>query len=431
MNDLPTLAYLTADLPGIGGVIKKRPEDFLVEEIPLYDPSGEGEHLYLFVEKKGMTTGEAVQLLARHFHVSHREISYAGMKDKVAITRQHFSIRLPNKSRDELARDLSPLGMTCHWALRHGNKLRRGHLIGNRFAIRIRDVEPSLVVRAKRTLDRLLKVGVPNYLGAQRFGYRGDNHELGRLLLQKKWDEFLRQMLGGPRASESQDLQEARAAFDRGEITRALEFWPRRLRHERQALDALRQGRSLEQAVRAIAAMQLDFLVTAAQSAVFNAALHHRITNASGPGIGRLIEGDLAYKHDNGAVFAVDASTAEKENAADGRASLFEVSPSGPMWGSGMTKPAGAVLEWEQAALASVGLSESDFVEGSLVPGGARRSMRVRITDADISGGVDEHGAYVRLAFDLPRGAFATTVLREVMKSDAHQTDDPAEDDHG
>ena len=427
---MPDLAYLTSDLPGIGGVIKKRHEDFLVEEIPLYEPSGEGEHLYLFIEKRGMTTTEAVRLLARHFRVGNREVSYAGLKDKLAITRQHFSIRLPSKANDELAKDLNPLGMTCLWAMRHGNKLRRGHLVGNRFAIRIRDVEPTLVLRAKRTLDRMLAVGVPNYLGEQRFGYRGDNHELGRFLLQGKFDEMLRQMLGKPQPFESDDLQQARAAFDRGEINRCLELWPRKLRHERQALDALRQGRKPEQAIRAIAAMQLDFLVSAAQSAAFNAALHHRITSPDSPGIGKLIEGDLAFKHDNGSVFVVDGVTATLENESTGRAAKFEVSPSGPMWGSGMTRASGAVLAWELAALASVGLSEADFVETNrFAPLGMRRAMRIAITDAEVSGGVDEHGGYVRLVFDLPRGAFATTVLREIMKADGHATDDPGEAD--
>jgi tRNA pseudouridine13 synthase len=313
--------------------------------------------------------------------------------------------------------------------MRHGNKLRRGHLAGNRFSIRIRDVEPTLVVRAKRTLDRLLVTGVPNYLGVQRFGYRGDNHELGRFLLQGNYEAMIRQMLGKPQPYESDDLQQARAAFDNGEINRCLELWPRRLRHERQALDALRQGRSFEQAVRAIAPMQLDFLVSAAQSAVFNAVLHHRITGADSPGIGQLIEGDLAFKHDNGSVFAVDAETAAIENAAEGRAARFEVSPSGPMWGAGMTRPAGAVLGWEQAALACVGLSEADFAEGNrMASTGVRRSLRIALTDADVSGGVDEYGGYVRLVFDLPRGAFATTVLREIMKADGHSTSDPAEE---
>ena len=89
--------YQTHDVAGIGGVIKQRPEDFLVEELPLYQPSGAGEHIYLFVQKRGMSTLELVNLLATHFGVTKREIGYAGLKDKQAITRQVFSIHAPGK----------------------------------------------------------------------------------------------------------------------------------------------------------------------------------------------------------------------------------------------------------------------------------------------------------------------------------------------
>src|SRR5205807_5974329 len=87
--DLP---YVTPDFPGIAGTIKQRPEDFFVQEIPLYEPSGAGEHVYCEIQKVGVTTFDAVGAIARALAVSPREIGYAGMKDAHAISRQVLSI---------------------------------------------------------------------------------------------------------------------------------------------------------------------------------------------------------------------------------------------------------------------------------------------------------------------------------------------------
>jgi tRNA pseudouridine13 synthase len=132
-----------------------------------------------------------------------------------------------------------------------------------------------------------------------------------------------------------------------------------------------------------------------------------------------LLPGDLAFKHDNGAVFKVDEQTAAAPETVErlkGRA----ISPSGPMWGPGMTRAEGAPGEREAAALAAAGVTEAHFEAwkkhtGRTIPG-ERRPLRVPVVDPEVEGGVDEHGAYVRCAFELPRGAFATTVLREVIK---------------
>ncbi len=89
--------FLTDGIEGIGGILKSRPEDFLVEEIPLYEPSGEGEHLYLMIEKRGLSTFDLLNIVARHFDVQKKSIGYAGLKDKHAITRQMISVHLPGK----------------------------------------------------------------------------------------------------------------------------------------------------------------------------------------------------------------------------------------------------------------------------------------------------------------------------------------------
>ena len=127
------LPYLTPEFPGVGGVIKQRSEDFFVQEIPLYEPSGSGEHVYCEIQKVGLTTFEAMHRLGKALDISTRDIGYAGMKDAHAITRQIFSIA---GTTPEAVMSLQIPGITIQWAARHGNKLRLGHLQGNRFAIK-------------------------------------------------------------------------------------------------------------------------------------------------------------------------------------------------------------------------------------------------------------------------------------------------------
>ena len=413
------LAYLTADTPGTGGLIKVRPEDFLVDEQPLYQACGEGEHLYLFIEKREQTTTDVQRRLAKMFGVRRSDVAYAGLKDKHAITRQHFSIYLPDKSRDKLAERIQFTKFKLLWAARHTNKLRKGHLAGNRFVIRIRQIDPSAVLHAKRILDRVAAIGAPNYIGDQRFGYRQTNQWLGKHLVKGEWKALLDELLGRAGPHDPPIRGVARRLYEEGHYGEALKRWARMFRHDRQALDALRQGKSHQEAVMAIDPVQREFMISSLQSAVFNEVLHHRIRRGF---FDTIVAGDLAWKHDSRAVFAVDEATAALENAPGGRMSRLELSPSGPMWGRGMIRAAGQVEAWEREPLADFGLTAEEVCNspgGAHGPGsveGTRRPMRIIIKDHDISGGVDEHGSFVRVAFELPRGCFATMVLREVMK---------------
>ncbi len=422
------MAYLTADVPGTGGVLKMRPEDFLVEEQPLYSPCGQGEHLYLYLEKRQRTTTDVIRRLAKLFNVRRSDIGYAGLKDKQAITRQHFSVRLPDKSQvDKAIERIEFTGLKLLWFDWHTNKLRRGHLAGNRFVIYIRQVEPTVVLRGKKVLDRLTQSGIPNFIGEQRFGYRQTNHLLGKHLLQENWEAMLAMMLGSADVYDPPAMQEARAAYEQGDLSKALELWPRTLHQERIVLELLRQHKTPRQAILGLDPMQREFYLNALQSALFNAVLDERLRAGR---LDRLEAGDLAWKHDNGAVFAVDAATAEKENATEGRMLKLEVSPSGPMWGRGMTRTDGQVLERELAVLATMGLHITDFEKEGVTIQGGRRPLRVMMKDTDICAGVDEHGGYIRLAFELPKGSFATTALREIIKPEqmgTHVSDEVCE----
>jgi len=172
---LPLLAH---DLPGTGGVAKMTPEDFVVEELPTYLPSGEGQHLYVWIEKRNLSTQEAVALIAKAAGVSERNVGYAGQKDRAAITRQWLSIATPLAEVNVGDERLTVLATS-----RHNNKLRLGHTKGNRFVVRLRGVEPDAEARAKAIFARLEMTGLPNFYGPQRFGHHGDNAALGAALL--------------------------------------------------------------------------------------------------------------------------------------------------------------------------------------------------------------------------------------------------------
>lgn len=424
-NTTIPLTYATADLPGIGGAIKQRHDDFIVTEQPLYEPCGEGEHLYLFVEKSGMTTMDVVARLARTMQVNNRQISYAGLKDKHALTRQLFSIHLPGSANQDAQRIalLEAQPFSVLWADRHNNKLRRGHLAGNHFDIRIRDVDATAVIRAKRVLDVLCQTGVPNYFGPQRFGYLGNNHRVGRTLIKRDFPAALKILLGDAQHTAHDATHEARQAFDDGDYALALERWPRTLRYERQALAALAKGRSVSKAIYSITDTQRLFYGSAAQSHLFNQVLARRVTEGT---FARLLDGDLAMKHENHSVFAVDAPTAQLENQPDGRVARGEVSPSGPMWGSDLMLADGIVGQMELDALDAFDIPREQ-IETCPLTRGSRRSLRVMAHDTEIAGGVDEHGGFVRLQFTLDKGAFATVVLRELMKNDTNADSDVGE----
>jgi len=125
-----SLPYLTRDIPGIGGTIKQRAEDFFVQEIPIYEPSGEGEHVFAEIQKVNLTTFDAINRIAAALKISNRDIGYGGLKDARAITRQIFSI--PGTT-EAAVMNLKVPDLTVLWAARHGNKMRLGHLKANRF----------------------------------------------------------------------------------------------------------------------------------------------------------------------------------------------------------------------------------------------------------------------------------------------------------
>lgn len=173
------LPFLTSGT-GIGGVLKQSPEDFFVEEIPAYDCSNEGEFLFLWIEKRGVSTPDVVRHIARVLSLRDNDISVAGRKDAQAVTRQYVSV--PARVSDEIAR-IDANGIKVLRATRHGNRLKTGHLKGNRFRIVVREVCEDALPIAENAVEQIRRLGFPNYYGEQRFGADGSTDEIGFRLL--------------------------------------------------------------------------------------------------------------------------------------------------------------------------------------------------------------------------------------------------------
>ncbi len=367
------LPYVTHDLPGFGGTLRATPDDFSVEEIPLYEPTGEGQHLYVRLTKAGMTTKEVQQRLARLLQLERRAVSFAGMKDKHARTTQTFSINIGHQA-DEFAAEaearlregLADLPVTLHWVQRHRNKLKLGHLLGNRFTIRITGLDIPIdeaASRAEAIAAQIGERGVPNYFGPQRFGASGDNAERGLAIIRKEqW------------------------VSDR---------WLRR------------------------------FLMSAYQSHLCNRYLALRLERDLFDG---LVLGDFAKKVDTGGLFVVEDLAAEQLRYA-----AHEISFTAPMYGSKMraAQADAAALEDEVLAEAEVSLADLQRVKLNGTRRLGRLLPKVEIDSTDDPAAEVDGAAHkaLTLCFSLPKGAFATTVLREFTKQDVFVDGDDVDDD--
>jgi len=402
--------------PGIGGRIKVRAEDFLVDEIPLYPLSGSGEHLYLGVQKINTSHAEMMSVLRRHFGVGDGSIGFAGMKDKVGVTRQTISIHLPGAEIPETPLDHQRIQIL--WRDRHHNKLRLGQLAGNRFSIRVRDVDPMKAPQALRILRQLERGGVPNYFGEQRFGYRGNNHVLGAYVLRGDWRHACTFLLGQAGGGFQEYQRPRRELYDAGRYDEAAAQWTTADRNELIVIRKLAKGTRPRDALLAVGDTAVEFWISALQSAIFNRVLDERIRSGC---LATLAEGDLACKHENRSMFHVTAEALASGELAQ-RLTANEIAPTGPLWGPGMLMPSGATLEAERQALMAAGFDVEKFLAFKRVLEGQRRPMTVPLRHASLDAGMDEHGEYIRVAFDLPRGSFATVVMHEIMKNAAADT---------
>ncbi|MFW5453254.1 tRNA pseudouridine(13) synthase TruD [Thioalkalivibrio sulfidiphilus] len=164
--------------------IRTRPEDFIVEELSAADPDGQGEHVWVLLEKTGCNTEHAARCLARAANVARSAVGYAGLKDRHAVTTQWFSVQLPGKDAPDWSAQLGPEFRVLR-AERHSRKLKTGYLLGNRFRLTLRECRGDLAGLEQR-LEQIRSHGVPNYFGPQRFGREGANLDKARAMFEGK-----------------------------------------------------------------------------------------------------------------------------------------------------------------------------------------------------------------------------------------------------
>ena len=404
--DINQLPYLTSAAPPVPCAIKRHYEDFHVEEIPAYEPSGAGDHCFFTIEKKGLATMQAVSDIARKLGVPAKSIGLAGLKDARAVAVQTLSVEHIDPSRIE---SLEIPRIRVLSVTRHKNKLKIGHLRGNRFRIKLRDTDPGRLDDIRSVCEILVRRGVPNYFGQQRFGTRGDTWQLGKAVLSQDVTTVVDLMLGRPGPHDTGDVLKARRFYEEREYTAAAKAWPYLFRdHARLCRVMERTKGNHRRAFHAIDARLKKFFINAYQSYLFNLVLADRIAS-----LDQVRMGDLAYKHGHGGVFLVEEEDVESERAA-----AFEISPTGPIFGHKMTRPQGEPDRLEQAVLESEGLQTEDFRQLKRMKlHGSRRPLRFRPDEFDADAGTDDHGPFVELAFILPAGCYATMILRETCKT--------------
>jgi tRNA pseudouridine13 synthase len=411
-SNAQNLPYLTANLPGTGGLIKQNTGDFCVEEIPLYPASGEGTHIYFTVKKRGIPTPVAVDRIAKYMQVEPSDIGFAGLKDAQAVTIQQMSLEHADQKKIAAFKDRQ-IEITA--TSRHTNKLRPGHLEANRFTIKVRNTASDALDRAQAILEILIKRGVPNYFGPQRFGLRNDTATLGRALVANDLDEFVAILFGRPIDSDPQDCYDARVAFDKGDIKGALAAWPKHFAHPRRSLSAYKNAnkkRKNERAVYTVDKRMKRLYVSALQSAIFNEVLAKRIET-----LDKVTPGDLAARTGGKAVFTIEENP-EQLAIEQARAAAFEISPTGPIPGYRSAIATGQPGQIEIDALAARNIDIENFRHvGRMKVKGARRALRFKISNLDITAASDDLGAHLLLKFTAPSGCYATVLLEELTKN--------------
>lgn len=394
--------YLTSKFPGTGGEIKHTPEDFYVEEIPAYLPSGHGEHLYLWVEKRNCSTMHVIQQLSEQLKIKTKAIGYAGLKDNRATTRQWFSVEGGDEST------LSALDPGPDFQIlniqKHTNKLRLGHLRGNRFRINIHGTDGSSYTRALDIVHVLRHTGMPNFFGPQRYGIRHNNHTIGGAILRADFESALQEIIGDPETINNQHWHDAAAAFKHGDLDNAIRIIPRRMRDERRLLQALRGGASAKKAVLSMNKNILRLYLSAYQAEVFDRQVQMRLDS-----LDVLWPGDIAYIHASGACFRVEDPVREQA-----RADAFEISPTGLMPGKKSMLAHGQAGILEAALLDSEGMTEENYTAlRGLQISAERRPLRVYAEDLTCT----HDDGRLRVEFALPAGSYATSLIREIVKS--------------
>jgi tRNA pseudouridine13 synthase len=318
------------------GRIRSTPEDFIVEELPAFEASGEGEHLLLTVQKRGMNTAFCAERIAKWAGIDARDVSFAGMKDRHALTTQRFSVRLPKK----IAPDVNLLNsdectvLASQW---HNRKLARGALAGNRFTLHVRELSGN-TADLELALQTIQREGLPNYFGEQRFG------------------------------------------MEQANVGKALGMF---------------EGRRVDRSQRSI-------YLSAARSYLYNLLLAERVKDGTW---NRPVAGDVWMLDGSKSIFGPEPISDELK----ARCAAHDIHPTGPMWGAGELRSQDAVLALES----QLPLWQPELCKG-LEKADLRQERRaLRLMPQAMQWQFLEAQTLV-LSFELPPGAYATSVLAEL-----------------
>ncbi len=403
----------TPELTGVGGKIRVHDDDFEVEEVPSYEPCGSGEHLYLWVEKRGMAPEFFARTIAQKLGISPGAVGTAGLKDRHAVTRQWVSV--PKQCEPQVGK-LDGGGIRVLKTGLHTNKLKPGHLRGNRFRILIREASRNSDAGESGS-------GTPptrrSALPHGDLPLKGGGLEMSSPLEgEVAASEALRRVGGATHSApvNPPHLGVVDAILDRIRTQGLPNFYgPQRFGRDGSTVDLGLQCLA-GKAPRRIRPFLFRFALSAVQSLLFNDYLARRIAD----GLFRtVISGDVMAKWPTGGMFVAKDVTAEQA-----RFDARETVTAGPMFGK-KTYPAEATAaEREAAVLSDNRLSPASFGGFGKLVLGTRRHNLIYLDDLTAAWEADG----LRLSFTLPAGSYATVLLREVMKADVEDDGDAPDD---
>jgi len=330
------------------------PRDFIVEEVPLYQFSGNGEHLILHIRKKDMTTWEMIETIAKYLNIKVKEIGYAGLKDKHAMTIQYISLLA--KNNEEKLQNFNHDKIKILNKYRHNNKIRIGHLKGNNFKIRLKKVLGVQKDKLNSTIEWIKKYGIPNYFGEQRFGNNGNNWQEGKDILEGKLK------IRNPKTKKFL-LNAYQSYLFNSWLSKRVE----------------------------ISILLKDFNENEVEK-ILNLPKRTLTNTKKQPHFFKLLEGDLMMHYPFGRVFEVD--DLEKES---NRFFLKNISPTGLLAGKKVSR-----------ATKSAKAIESHY-DKNIKENGTRRYAWIFVED--IKTNYIEEKAHYELSFFLPKGSYATNVI--------------------